>query len=256
MRPASGPPALTGKIPSGSLRDVKRLSILLVTSALFVSIVTPAQAARGYYRLSVPEQSAIGCVDDATGIGRIAPTKLIAVGGRLTSKMPHYRWTLLGITPGNAADFRIDPATGVLHGAGPNIPKGSVQVRGSVKDTRSTVKFNVHLDVSAGNSNPDDGFPSPCPEVAFVEYNNNRTGYVPAGRANYEYGVSLFAVGGVPKYTFNLTSGKLPKGLHFESRYGVIWGTPTQSGKFPLQVKIVDNSGLSARMQMQLVIAR
>ncbi len=235
---------------------MKRLSLLLVLSALIVSSAAPAQASRGYYRLMVPTQTGVGCVDDATGIGRITPTKLIAVGGRLTSAMPHYRWTLLGITPGNAADFRIDPTTGVLHGAGPNIPKGSVLVQGSVRDTKSTVKFSVHVDVSSGNSNPATGFPSPCPEISFVEYNNNRTGYVPAGKANYEYGVALFAVGGVPNYTFNLTAGRLPKGLHFERRYGVIWGTPTQYGKFPIQVKIVTANGLSAGMQMQLVIAR
>jgi len=51
-------------------------------------------------------------------------------------------------------------------------------------------------------------------------------------------------VGGVPPYSFNLSSGSLPAGLTLSSA-GVVSGVPSGSGSFNFQVTVTDSSGQS-----------
>ncbi|MGD0309225.1 MAG: kelch repeat-containing protein [Acidobacteriota bacterium] len=68
-------------------------------------------------------------------------------------------------------------------------------------------------------------------------------GYVPAGKP---FSVSLAASGGVPPYTFSITSGTLPPGLTLNPSTGAITGTPTTAGSFSFTAKVVDYRGNSA----------
>ncbi len=55
------------------------------------------------------------------------------------------------------------------------------------------------------------------------------------------YTSSLTATGGAPGYTFSLLSGTLPPGLTFSST-GVLSGTPTMTGTFPIVIRLTDST--------------
>ena len=64
------------------------------------------------------------------------------------------------------------------------------------------------------------------------------------GSAGSPYSQSFAATGGTPPYSWSET-GALPAGLTF-STAGVLSGTPTQVGTFPITVQVTDASGLKA----------
>lgn len=78
---------------------------------------------------------------------------------------------------------------------------------------------------------------------------------LPAGRPGQLYSTVTFsATGGIDPYTFNVT-GTLPNGLTFNA--GVLSGTPTQTGSFPLTVTATDGNGcVGSRAYTLLVNAR
>ena len=54
------------------------------------------------------------------------------------------------------------------------------------------------------------------------------------------YNQALAASGGVPPYTWTLSSGSLPSGLQLESSTGTITGTPSQAGNFSFTIAVKD----------------
>jgi hypothetical protein len=66
------------------------------------------------------------------------------------------------------------------------------------------------------------------------------------GQVGVAYKSSLVASGGVPPYTFSITSGGLPPGLTLNGSTGAITGTPTTAGSFDFTAMVVDSSGVPA----------
>ena len=64
------------------------------------------------------------------------------------------------------------------------------------------------------------------------------------GRLGEAYSAGIGVTGGVPRYTYTQTGGRLPAGLTFHD-YGAVDGTPQQAGLFTIQVKVVDSNGRS-----------
>jgi len=62
------------------------------------------------------------------------------------------------------------------------------------------------------------------------------------GTAKTAFSQNFTQSGGVGAVTFSLNSGTLPTGLTLSSA-GVLSGTPTQTGSFPITVKVVDSNG-------------
>lgn len=67
------------------------------------------------------------------------------------------------------------------------------------------------------------------------------TASVPAGRRGFAYSQTLTGSGGTGPYTFALNSGALPAGIILSST-GVLSGTPTVVGSFPIGVRVTDSS--------------
>ncbi len=67
-----------------------------------------------------------------------------------------------------------------------------------------------------------------------------------SGQVGVNYSSALVATGGVPPYTYSISSGALPGGLLLNTATGAITGIPTASGNFNFTGKVVDSSGGSS----------
>jgi hypothetical protein len=154
-------------------------------------------------------------------------------------------------------DLRIDAKTGVVYGAGPTIEAGSHKVWVKVTDAaKRSIKFWFLLELRQCDSSKgplEEGY-SPCPEISFTAFNTNRTGYFKPGKKGIEFNMALSAVAGELPYRFVLSAGKLPSGLRLNSTLGVISGIPKQSGKFPIEWKLIDSKGNTSPVAGTLII--
>jgi hypothetical protein len=78
-------------------------------------------------------------------------------------------------------------------------------------------------------------------------------GTLPAGTTGAAYSQTLTQTGGAGAVTFSLSAGTLPAGLAL-SAAGVLSGTPTQPGSFPITVKATDANGCMGTTAYTLVI--
>ena len=89
---------------------------------------------------------------------------------------------------------------------------------------------------SCGNSMSTAG-PDPSPQVKIS------TTSLPTAQLGTAYSTTLTATGGVPPYTWSLTSGSLPAGLTLNASTGAITGTPSAAvASTPLTFMATDSS--------------
>jgi large repetitive protein len=81
------------------------------------------------------------------------------------------------------------------------------------------------------------------------------TASLPAGETTVAYSMTMAASGGTTPYVSWTVSGGMPAGLSL-STGGVISGTPTASGVFPLNITVIDTAGASASLPFTLTIAQ
>jgi uncharacterized protein (TIGR03437 family) len=158
-------------------------------------------------------------------VGVAYSQKLAATGGT-----PPYAWTLLsGALP---SGFSLS-AAGVISGTAttPGVSVVAVQAMDSSGGIASaSAKISV----------------TPAP-LLFT------TNDLPSGIVNFPYPqVILGVTGGTPPYTFAITDGALPPGVTLTG--GVLGGTATTSGTFPLTITVTDSAGITADADRSIVI--
>jgi hypothetical protein len=76
---------------------------------------------------------------------------------------------------------------------------------------------------------------------------------LPAGTVGSPYSHTLAAAGGVEPYSWSVSAGALPPGLQLNAS-GVLSGTPTAAGTFPVTIRVQDQSQASATKPLSLSI--
>jgi hypothetical protein len=72
---------------------------------------------------------------------------------------------------------------------------------------------------------------------------------LPSGDVAVGYNASLVATGGVPPYTWSITSGQLPSGLTLDPTTGVISGTPILTTTANFSVRVEDSNSTTSTPQ-------
>jgi len=94
------------------------------------------------------------------------------------------------------------------------------------------------ITVTVGPTNP-----GPAPSGPSSPSGPSVTGSLAGGMADVEYpSQTISAAGGIPPYTFTVTSGNLPPGVTLDSS-GTLSGTPTSSGSYTFTITATDSSG-------------
>ncbi len=71
---------------------------------------------------------------------------------------------------------------------------------------------------------------------------------------NVPYQFAIQATGGAAPYGWKLLSGTLPTGLNFDTTYGVIYGTATVEGDFPLTIQVTDSESPAVTLQQDFTL--
>jgi hypothetical protein len=66
---------------------------------------------------------------------------------------------------------------------------------------------------------------------------------------NVPYQFTLSATGGATPYTWSLASGSLPSGMNLDPGFGVIFGTATAQGMFPITIQVADTENPPVTVQ-------
>ncbi len=78
---------------------------------------------------------------------------------------------------------------------------------------------------------------------------------LPDGALNVSYSATMTATGGTTPYSWSLAGGALPAGLSLNPATGVISGTPTSSGTFPVTVQVTDAAAATASKALSITVS-
>lgn len=173
----------------------------------------------------------------AVGIAPIAlpsGTKGVAYATTVsaTDGVAPYNWSIsAGSLP---AGLTLNASTGEISGTPTTSGNSSVtfQVTDNLNATVATPSLSLTIALPLGIS----------------------TQSVAAGTVGTAYSVSLAATGGTSPYAWTLSAGSLPGGLTLSST-GVISGTPSVSGTFSPNFRVMDSNGATSSKVLSLTIS-
>jgi hypothetical protein len=219
--------SLAGSVPSGLAIDSSgALTGTIAADAItgtFDVVVTdsssPALTAERTYKIAVTLEVATTALADATG-GVAYSDTVQARGG-----LPPYAWTLIagtlpaGLTGPSAAGTISGTPVAACDPANANL---SFQVTDSDTPPASAISGGIDLTV--------------VPATLAIN-----TAALPNAVINAAYDQTIAASGGVPPYSFAITTGNLPNGLALAAGTGRITGTPDTIGTQAFTVEVTDS---------------
>jgi len=115
-------------------------------------------------------------------------------------------------------------------------------VQAALTGLQPSTTYYYRLDTTAG------GVTSDGPQQAFTTLApptpagmTLATTALPAGTVGTDYSATLSATGGTTPYTWAVTSGALPRGLHLDKTTGVISGKPKQASTATFTITVTDS---------------
>lgn len=162
-----------------------------------------------------------------------------------TGGTPPYTWSLIG----GALPSGITLATGgVLSGTPGGDPGGTYNIVVQVRDSfGTTVQRALSVNYTAPPVAPTPS-PTPVPTAPSIT-----TATLSNATQGQFYANVLVASGGTTPYTWSLSAGSVP-GLTLSASTGIIQGTPTTAGTYPLVVTVT-GGGLSASRALTLTVS-
>jgi hypothetical protein len=153
---------------------------------------------------------------------------------------------------GGRAPYAVSITGGALP-AGLSLDRSSarstVGVITGTPTTAAASSFTLTVKAAHGLSN---SFPE---TVTIVSAPSFPAGALPGARTGLAYAADLAVTGGQAPYTWSVTSGALPVGLHLDGSTGAITGTPDLAGARTFSVKVTDALGGTVTEELTLTVA-
>ena len=177
-----------------------------------------------------------------------APTVTAATAGSLVATLT---WT----TPANGGSaisgYVVTPYIGTVAQAGQTFTGTATTATVTGLTAGTTYTFTVAAQNLAGTgpaSAPSSSVtPNQAPSLTFAA--------PPGGEVGVAYSAQLAATGGTSPFLWSVSGGTLPAGLTLAPSTGLLSGTPTAAGSFPVTIRVVDASSQAATKAVTLVIA-
>jgi PA domain/Bacterial Ig-like domain (group 3)/Subtilase family/Putative Ig domain/Secretion system C-terminal sorting domain/PKD-like domain/HYR domain/Ig-like domain CHU_C associated len=149
----------------------------------------------------------------------------------------------IAATPGTnyLADFGLSNALQTFSFNAPAGQAFTVVVHELVAGSGANAPYQLNVDLTSCSTTP------PCTPVVVSPAT------IPTATNGASYNQAISATGGSGSYLFSLSSGTLPTGLTL-SPTGIISGTPTQTGSFPISVTATDAVCPGATINYTLVV--
>jgi len=198
------------------------------TFSISVSVLDSAKltASQSFTLVITPPALSVTITSLGNGTTGVAYSQtLTATGGT-----PPYSWNATGLPPG----LTLNNSTGVVSGTPTST--GSFSVTISVADSSSpklTAQQTLTLTIS-------------LPKLTLT------TTSLGNGALGVAYSQTLTATGGASPYSWSATG--LPAGLTLNVSTGVVSGTPTSAGSFPITVTVTDSSNPALTAQLTLTL--
>jgi outer membrane protein assembly factor BamB len=200
------PRSIKGSPMTFELSGKQYVAIAAPSSVLVFSLRSPSNA------------PVLGCPANGASTGGSYSSSLIASGG----KMPYtFSVTTGSLPPGLALNSSTGAITGTPGTGGKYIFSATV-----LDSFGRTTTSNCGIVLT------------PLPLLFGCPVNNEEVGALVLDNFN--------VVGGIPPFTFSISSGALPTGLTLNSSSGVIMGLPLLAGNFSFTGKVVDSTHTAA----------
>src|SRR5207302_927781 len=185
-------------------------------------------------RVSVPDGN--GCTGTGATYTLVISCQTITVGNPATTSSPAGTPLSINFTQSGAIGTATFTTSSTL-------PTGlTLAANGTLSGTPSgSGTFPIVVTVTDSNgctgTNPSYTLTITCPTITVT---NPATS---TGTAGVAFSQTFTQTGGQGTVTFSIFSGTLPAGMTFHSATGVLDGTPTQTGSFPLVIRATDSNG-------------